>query len=366
VVDDLDSPTVDLTCNGPTTTIAIAYAARHPEKVRRLALQSPNLNPDGILADARRRIIGELAAVDWELFLECLALLNFGWTDVGRRVAEKHIKEANRAVWRRSMDGWRQHDVSPLIAQVKCPTLVLLRRTHRGGANLQVDIEQAGELAAALPNARLMRYDEDHSFLLASNWDSCLRLVEEFLAEGDEALPPSADVLAASTTQPQGMAVVLFTDIVDSTALTERLGDTVFRTASRALDEGMRAAMRESGGTPVDGKVLGDGVMGVFTSASQAIAAARRCIELSAESELQLHVGLHAGDVIHEKGNVYGGAVNIASRVCGLSAPGEVLVSGTVRELARTSAGVEFEDRGEQALKGIDDAVRLYEVRWQE
>jgi adenylate cyclase len=128
----------------------------------------------------------------------------------------------------------------------------------------------------------------------------------------------------------------------------------------------MRTAMRESGGTPVEGKVLGDGVMGVFTSASQAIDAARRCIELSAESELQLHVGLHAGDVIHEKGNVYGGAVNIASRVCGLSAPGEVLVSGTVRELARTSAGVEFEDRGEQALKGIDDAVRVYEVRWRE
>jgi class 3 adenylate cyclase len=162
------------------------------------------------------------------------------------------------------------------------------------------------------------------------------------------------------------MAVVLFTDIVDSTALTERLGDTVFRTASRALDEAMRAAMRESGGTPVEGKVLGDGVMGVFPTASQAIAAARRCIELSAESELQLHVGLHAGDVIHEAGNVYGGAVNIASRVCGLSAPGEVLVSGTVRELARTSAGVEFEDRGEQALKGIDDAVRVYEVRWRE
>ena len=135
---------------------------------------------------------------------------------------------------------------------------------------------------------------------------------------------------------------------------------------SRALDAGLRAAMREAGGTPVEGKVLGDGVMGVFTSASQAITAARRCIELSIESELQLHVGLHAGDVIHEAGNVYGGAVNIASRVCGLSAPGEVLVSDTVRSLARTSAGVEFEDRGEQALKGIDDVVRVFAVRREE
>ncbi len=60
--------------------------------------------------------------------------------------------------------------------------------------------------------------------------------------------------------------------------------------------------------------------------------------------------------------NVYGGAVNIAARVAAASAPGETLVSGTVRELARTSAGVAFEDRGEQALKGIDDAVRAWAV----
>jgi adenylate cyclase len=102
--------------------------------------------------------------------------------------------------------------------------------------------------------------------------------------------------------------------------------------------------------------------MSVFTSASQAIAAARSCIALSAASELRLHVGLHAGDVIREKDNVYGGAVNIASRVCGLSAPGEILVSATVRDLARTSAGVSFEDRGEHALKGIEDPVRVFAV----
>ena len=76
-----------------------------------------------------------------------------------------------------------------------------------------------------------------------------------------------------------------------------------------------------------------------------------------------MHIGLHAGDVTHEGGNVYGGAVNIASRVCALSEPGEILVSQTVREMARTSAGVTFDDRGEQMLKGIEDPVRLFAVR---
>jgi class 3 adenylate cyclase len=79
-----------------------------------------------------------------------------------------------------------------------------------------------------------------------------------------------------------------------------------------------------------------------------------------------LHVGLHAGDVIHEDGNVYGGTVNIASRICGLAAPGEILVSDVVRGMARSSAGVDFEDRGEQEMKGVGAPVRVYAVRQSE
>ena len=62
----------------------------------------------------------------------------------------------------------------------------------------------------------------------------------------------------------------------------------------------------------VEGKLLGDGVLATFGSAAQAIDGARRCLALSAASELGLHIGLHAGDVIREEGNVFGGAVNIA------------------------------------------------------
>jgi adenylate cyclase len=67
-------------------------------------------------------------------------------------------------------------------------------------------------------------------------------------------------------------------------------------------------------------------------------------------------------DVIREGKNVYGGAVNIAARIASASTPGELLVSDTVRSLARTSAGVTFTDRGEQPLKGIADPVRLFAV----
>jgi class 3 adenylate cyclase len=72
---------------------------------------------------------------------------------------------------------------------------------------------------------------------------------------------------------------------------------------------------------------------------------------------------LHAGDVIREEGNVFGGAVNIAARICALSAPGEILVSDVVRGMARSSAGVAFEDGGEREMKGVGEPVRVYAVR---
>jgi class 3 adenylate cyclase len=161
---------------------------------------------------------------------------------------------------------------------------------------------------------------------------------------------------------PSGTAIILFADIVDSTALTERLGDAAFREKARDLDGSLRAIIRDNAGTPIEGKLLGDGVLAVFTSARQAIEAALGCGRSGDDAGLPLHLGLHAGDVIREDNNVYGGAVNIASRISGLSAAGEVLVSDTVRSLARTSAGVAFEDRGEQALKGVGEPVRVWAV----
>jgi class 3 adenylate cyclase len=175
------------------------------------------------------------------------------------------------------------------------------------------------------------------------------------------------DVVAApQQTEAAGTAVILFADIAGSTALTERLGDAAFRERARELDGALREAIASNGGTPIEGKLLGDGVLAVFGAAREAIACAHACHAAADGAGLALHVGIHAGDVIRESNNVYGGAVNIAARVAAEAAAGETLVSGTVRDLARTSAGVSFEDRGERALKGIEDPVRLYEVRWRE
>ena len=93
-----------------------------------------------------------------------------------------------------------------------------------------------------------------------------------------------------------------------------------------------------------------------------AISAAIACASSGEKQGLPLHVGLHAGDVIRESDNVFGGAVNIAARISAIAAPGEVLVSDVVRALARTSARVTFDDRGEHPLKGIDEPQRVFAV----
>jgi class 3 adenylate cyclase len=202
------------------------------------------------------------------------------------------------------------------------------------------------EMAAAIPDASLVETTVDESG----------EIVREFLDEDE----------SARREVPSGTAIILFADIVESTALTERLGDAAFHDRARELDGALRAIIREANGTPVDGKLLGDGVLATFASARQAIETAMACGAAGDACGLPLHLGLHAGDVISEEGNVFGGAVTVAARISDESAPGEVLISQTVRDLARTSAGVAFEDRGERELKGVGEPVRLYEVRWQE
>jgi adenylate cyclase len=162
-----------------------------------------------------------------------------------------------------------------------------------------------------------------------------------------------------------GTSIILFADIVDSTALSETLGNATFRERSRVLAERVREQITAHAGTPVAERTLGDGVLGMFASASDAISAAVDCARAGADVGLSLHLGLHAGDVIREDSNISGQAVSIASRVSDLSAPNEVLVSGTVRDLARASAEVSFDDRGEHDLKGVSEPVRVFAVQEQ-
>jgi class 3 adenylate cyclase len=347
VVERLGGRPVGFYTLGFGSPIAVGYAARHPEATTHLVLTSNGISGPDFQIPRLTALLTALGPVDWKLASET-AIRSFFPSlpepilmDLAGMLRAATDPDQLLKFW----DSAHRWDVDERATRVRARTLIIHDRS-----DTNADMRTTRRIASLIPDAQIAFVDGPFQGQLAAR---------EFY----ETVLPATKEEPALVAGSSGTAIIVFTDIADSTALTERLGDAAFRTASRSLDENIRRAMREASGTPVDGKVLGDGVMGVFASAAQAIEAARRCVAASAEVELPLHLGIHAGDVIREDGNVYGGAVNIASRICGLCAPGEILVSATVRELARTSAGVTFEDRGEQTLKGIEDPVRVFAVR---
>ncbi len=325
----------------------VRVAAEHPTTVRKLVLWDANLVGEPFFASDRMRAVRGLIETDWELFTETFARVALGWSS---NEAHEWSRFIRRAVGQRDaallLDAFAKADWRPWLTQIRAPTLVL--RTPWSSP------VREGRWAD-IPDMQLVDLHDRQTAYLSETGRAA---IDEFLGEGEEP--------GAAAELPEGMAVILFADIVDSTALTERMGDAAFRAKARDLDISLRGVIGECAGTPVEGKLVGDGVLAVFTSARQAIECALRCGAAGEPLGLRLHLGIHAGDVIREENNVYGGAVNIAARIAGASAPGEVLVSDTVRGLARTSAGVAFEDRGEHELKGIDEPQRLFAVTEQD
>ncbi len=338
VVEAVGSPAVALQAANDLTPVAISFAAQHPAIVSHLLLFDPYTRPEDFQSAPFFEFDRRIEDSDWRLYLETFVRVNVGLSGAMAQEAVAMIqRNVDQASWKSFAHSIAEWDVDHLLPQIRARTLVVDNRDSYTGVGDRV--------AADIAGAEFRIVDDKMYLGLAPT-------VLEFMADAEPAEPAL----------PTGMTAILFTDIVDSTALTESMGDAAFRAAAGLLDEEMRKAIRELGGVPVEGKVLGDGMMAVFTSAARAIEGAARCREVSSGTELQLHLGLHAGDVIREGNTVYGGAVNIAARVCALSEPGEILVSGTIRDLARTSAGVVFEDAGEHALKGVADLVRMYRV----
>jgi class 3 adenylate cyclase/pimeloyl-ACP methyl ester carboxylesterase len=335
---------------------AVVFAERHPERLFALIL----LN--GIMRGADRspewESLLQIAAQDWELGKRLLVQSNeagYALTttlEENRKALDRSISRDSLLAFHRESAAW---DASELVGRVGTPALV----AHYGELARYTPLEASRRLAASLPNgsfASVVPTDGEQVV------DAASRVVRGFL-RGVLPRSESRRVHPQQIDAPSGTAIILFADIADSTALTETLGDTAFRAKARELDAALRTIIRDHSGTPIEGKLLGDGVLATFTSARQAIEAALASARSGDDAGLPLHLGLHAGDVIREEGNVFGGAVNIAARVSALAAPGEVLVSETIRSLARTSAGVRFEDRGEREMKGVGEPVRVWAVR---
>jgi class 3 adenylate cyclase/tetratricopeptide (TPR) repeat protein len=163
------------------------------------------------------------------------------------------------------------------------------------------------------------------------------------------------------------LVAILFTDVEGSTALHAARGDAEARAILRVCEEAVRQQVQQHGGREV--KSLGDGFMVAFGSPLRALACAV-AVQQAVEEEgrrrpdraMRVRIGLHAGMVSEEAGDLYGGAVNAAARIAARAKGGEVLVSDVIRQLCGTAADVAFRDRGALKLRGFPERWRLYEA----
>jgi class 3 adenylate cyclase/tetratricopeptide (TPR) repeat protein len=166
-----------------------------------------------------------------------------------------------------------------------------------------------------------------------------------------------------------GTVTLLFTDLVGSTELLDRLGDEAAERLRGDHFRVLREAVGAHGGHEV--KSLGDGLMVVFPGALAGVACAasmqqriaRYNDELAGVS-LGLRVGLNAGEVISAENDYFGASVVVARRLCDRAQSAQTLVSEAVRALVGTRAGYRFSDLGALQLKGFSDPVAAFELDW--
>ena len=155
------------------------------------------------------------------------------------------------------------------------------------------------------------------------------------------------------------LATVVFTDIVDSTATLERLGDAAWRDRLLAHNARLREVLDRFRGREVT--TTGDGFLAVFDSPSRAVRAASAMSRAAGELGVPIRVGVHTGEVELLGGDIRGVAVHAAARVLSVAGAGEVLVSSTTRDLLEGSGAI-LEDAGEHKLKGLSGRRKVFRL----
>ena len=235
----------------------------------------------------------------------------------------------------------REIDISGILHSIRVPTLVI----HLTEDTL-VSVEGGRELAAGIPDARLVEIPGTDHLPFLDAGDRILAEMEEFLT-GSRSAPVVDRVLAT----------VVFTDIVDSTKRADAKGDLGWRDILEAHDKTVRRELSRFRGREV--KSLGDGFLATFDGPARAIHCASAICDQLRRLDVPVRIGVHTGEVELAENDVRGIAVHIASRVANLGGAEDVLVSRTVKDLVAGS-GIRFEDFGMHALKGIPEAWQVF------
>jgi len=237
----------------------------------------------------------------------------------------------------------QQIDVREVLPVIRVPTLVL----HRTGDPV-IPIEAGRYVAERIPDATFIELEGTSHHPWVGDGDSVLGEIEQFLTGARHSREPD-----------RVLATVLFTDIVESTEKVASLGDRAWRALLSSHDALMRKQIAEHRGREVT--KAGDGFLAIFDGPARAIRAACSMRDAARRLGVEIRAGLHCGECELIGDDVAGIAVHIGARVAAQAAPGEVLVSSTVKDLVAGST-ISFTDHGMKALKGVPGEWHLFAI----
>ncbi|HYL27139.1 MAG TPA: adenylate/guanylate cyclase domain-containing protein [Candidatus Nitrosotalea sp.] len=235
-------------------------------------------------------------------------------------------------------------DVRSLLASVHVPTLVI----HRTG-DLDANIAEGRYIADHIPDAKFVELPGTDHLVFAGDFDSVVDELQEFLTG------------VRRPTQPDRvLATVLLTDIARSTQIAAELGDLRWRDFLERHNTLARRELARFHGTEI--KTTGDGFLATFDGPARAIQCALSLRESLRQLGMEIRAGLHTGECEILGSDIGGIAVHIAARVLSEAEPGEILASGTVRDLVAGS-GIGFTSRGRRELRGVPGEWELLAVK---
>jgi class 3 adenylate cyclase len=357
VVDAAGSPQVAIfatTLLGPT---ALAYAASHKDRVSHLILFGTFARGADVTTREQATAIAELCRTNWELASQVISDMSIReeFAAEGIVLAREWRANVRGEALANELDRGYDDDVTGLLPDIQAATLVLHRRDDE-----VIPFSAGQRLAAMIRGARFVPLEGRANTFVVGDTRSILNAMRSFLRDNTQTAVP------ATSSPGGGTRTILVTDLVGHTEMMRRLGDDRGREVLREHERITRELLKEYAGAEV--KTMGDGFMASFASVTKAMECAIALQRAFAKHEgepLAVRVGLNAGEPIEEDGDLFGATVILASRIAGKARAGEILVPDTVRGLL-SGKGFVFGDRGETMLKGFDDAVRLYEVRWRE
>jgi class 3 adenylate cyclase len=325
------------------------FAATYPERTSALVLYgayAKRQDPDGdypwAATSAERRAYADEVERNWGVDADLGAMAPTADSAMRAWWAKRARAAASPGAARDLILMNSEIDVRPVLPTIRVPTLVLHRTGDRDSR-----VDEGRYIADHIAGARFVELPgEDH--IVSIDPDEILDEVQEFLT-GARPVPETERVLAT----------VLFTDIVASTERAAGLGDRRWRELLERHNVVVRHELDRFRGREVD--TAGDGFLATFDGPARAIRCARAIVAGMGGLGLELRAGLHTGECELMGDKVTGVAVHTGARVAALAQPGEILVSSTVKDLVAGS-GLEFEDRGMHALRGIPGDWRLYAV----